>query len=432
MLGTGASMNDERKVGIVGLGYVGLPLAVEFCNQGFDVYGVDKSSEKIELLQNGQTYIGDVPEATLKACLKTGRFHVSTDYDVLSKVQAVSVCVPTPLRKTKDPDMSYVVDAAENIAKILQPGQVIILESTVYPGATEELIAPILEKSGLTVGEDFYLAFSPERVDPGNKQYGIRDIPKIVGGITEACTERAVELYQQVFKQVIPMKAREAEMAKLVENTFRAVNIGLINELALVAHKMGINIWNVIEAAKTKPFGFTAFYPGPGLGGHCIPIDPFYLSWKAKTYQADTSFIELAGKVNSQMPAYVVERVADLLNQVGKPFNGSKILILGVAYKRDVNDIRESPALDIIGLLSKKGALVSFNDPYVPSFAYLERQWESQPLTEELLKEQDCVIVVTDHSDYDWEFIARHAKLIFDTRDATRQIQHQYKNIHLL
>lgn len=425
-------MNDERKVGIVGLGYVGLPLAVEFCNQGFDVYGVDKSSEKIELLQNGQTYIGDVPEATLKACLKTGRFHVSTDYDVLSKVQAVSVCVPTPLRKTKDPDMSYVVDAAENIAKILQPGQVIILESTVYPGATEELIAPILEKSGLTVGEDFYLAFSPERVDPGNKQYGIRDIPKIVGGITEACTERAVELYQQVFKQVIPMKAREAEMAKLVENTFRAVNIGLINELALVAHKMGINIWNVIEAAKTKPFGFTAFYPGPGLGGHCIPIDPFYLSWKAKTYQADTSFIELAGKVNSQMPAYVVERVADLLNQVGKPFNGSKILILGVAYKRDVNDIRESPALDIIGLLSKKGALVSFNDPYVPSFAYLERQWESQPLTEELLKEQDCVIVVTDHSDYDWEFIARHAKLIFDTRDATRQIQHQYKNIHLL
>jgi len=432
VLGTGASMNDERKVGIVGLGYVGLPLAVEFCNQGFDVYGVDKSSEKIELLQNGQTYIGDVPEATLKACLKTGRFHVSTDYDVLSKVQAVSVCVPTPLRKTKDPDMSYVVDAAENIAKILQPGQVIILESTVYPGATEELIAPILEKSGLTVGEDFYLAFSPERVDPGNKQYGIRDIPKIVGGITEACTERAVELYQQVFKQVIPMKAREAEMAKLVENTFRAVNIGLINELALVAHKMGINIWNVIEAAKTKPFGFTAFYPGPGLGGHCIPIDPFYLSWKAKTYQADTSFIELAGKVNSQMPAYVVERVADLLNQVGKPFNGSKILILGVAYKRDVNDIRESPALDIIGLLSKKGALVSFNDPYVPSFAYLERQWESQPLTEELLKEQDCVIVVTDHSDYDWEFIARHAKLIFDTRDATRQIQHQYKNIHLL
>ena len=419
-------------VGIVGLGYVGLPLAVEFCNQGFDVYGVDKSSEKIELLRNGQTYIGDVSESALRECLKTGRFHVSTDYSILIKVQAVSVCVPTPLRKTKDPDMSYVVDAAENIAKILQPGQLIILESTVYPGATEELIAPILEKSGLRVGKDFYLAFSPERVDPGNERYSIRDIPKVVGGITEECTERAVELYRQVFEQVIPMKAKEAEMAKLVENTFRAVNIGLINELALVAHKMGINIWNVIEAAKTKPFGFTAFYPGPGLGGHCIPIDPFYLSWKAKTYQADTSFIELAGKVNSQMPVYVVERVADLLNQVGKPLKGSKVLILGVAYKRDVNDIRESPALDIIGLLAKKGAKVSYNDPYVPSFAYLEKQWESQPLTEELLKEPDCVIIATDHSDYDWEFIAQHARLIFDTRNATKGTRDKQANIQLL
>jgi UDP-N-acetyl-D-glucosamine dehydrogenase len=422
----------NNAVGIVGLGYVGLPLAVEFCKHDFDVYGVDKSSEKIDLLQNGQTYIGDVSEAALKECLKTKRFHVSTDYSVLNKVQAISVCVPTPLRKTKDPDMSYVVDAAENIAKSLQSGQVIILESTIYPGATEELIAPILEKSGLKVGKDFYLAFSPERVDPGNERYSIREIPKIVGGITEECTERAVELYRQVFKQVIPMKAKEAEMAKLVENTFRAVNIGLINELALVAHKMGINIWNVIEAAKTKPFGFTAFYPGPGLGGHCIPIDPFYLSWKAKTYQADTSFIELAGKVNSQMPAYVVERVADLLNQVGKPLKGSKILILGVAYKRDVNDIRESPALDIIGLLAKKSAKVSYNDPYVSSFAYLEQQWESQSLNEGLLKEQDCVIIVADHSDYDWEFIAQHARLIFDTRNVTRRIQHQYKSIHLL
>jgi len=422
----------SNTAGIVGLGYVGLPLAVEFCNQGFDVYGVDKSSEKIELLQNGETYIGDVSKATLKDCLKTGRFHVSIDYEVLAKVQAISVCVPTPLRKTKDPDMSYVVDAAENIARVLQKGQVIILESTVYPGATEELIAPILEKSGLKLGKDFHLAFSPERVDPGNKRYGIRDIPKIVGGVTSECTERAVAIYRKVFKQVIPMRAKEAEMAKLVENTFRAVNIGLINELALVAHKMGINIWNVIEAAKTKPFGFTAFYPGPGLGGHCIPIDPFYLSWKAKTYQADTSFIELAGKVNSQMPVYVVERVADLLNQQGKPLKGSKILLLGVAYKRDVNDIRESPALDIIGLLAKKGAKVSYNDPYVSSFAYLEQQWESQPLTEGLLKKQDCVIIVTDHSDYDWEFIAQHAKLIFDTRNTTKEIRKNFENIHLL
>jgi len=419
-------------IGIIGLGYVGLPLAVEFCKQGFDVYGVDKSSEKIQLLQNGETYIGDVSGATLKDCLKTGRFHVSTDYTVLAKVRAISVCVPTPLRKTKDPDMSYVVDAADNIAKILHPGQLIILESTVYPGATEELIAPILEKSGLKVGEDFYLSFSPERVDPGNEQYSIREIPKVVGGITEECTERAVELYRQVFEQVIPMKAKEAEMAKLVENTFRAVNIGLINELALVAHKMGINIWNVIEAAKTKPFGFTAFYPGPGLGGHCIPIDPFYLSWKAKTYQADTSFIELAGKVNSQMPGYVVERVADLLNQVGKPLKESKILILGVAYKRDVNDIRESPALDVIGLLLQKGTEIAYNDPYVPHLEYLNREWQSQELNEELVTAQDCVLILTDHSDYDWEFITQHAKLIFDTRNATKEVQGKFSNIHLM
>ena len=425
-------MSDKDGVGIIGLGYVGLPLAIEFCKQGFDVYGVDKAKEKIDLLRKGQTYIGDVSEAVLKNCLETGRFHVSTDYSVLTKVQAISVCVPTPLRKTKDPDMSYVVDAAENIAKILQPGQVIILESTVYPGATEELIAPILERSGLKVGKDFYLAFSPERVDPGNKQYSIRDIPKIVGGVTPESTERAVEIYSKVFNQVIPMKAKEAEMAKLVENTFRAVNIGLINELALVAHKMGINIWNVIEAAKTKPFGFTAFYPGPGLGGHCIPIDPFYLSWKAKTYQADTSFIELAGKVNSQMPAYVVERVADLLNQQGKPLKGAKILILGVAYKRDVNDIRESPALDIIGLLLQKDAEIAYNDPYVPRLEYLNQEWQSQELNEELLAAQDCVLVLTDHSNYDWDFIAKNAKLIFDTRNATKEVQGSFSNIYLL
>ena len=424
--------NKYKEVVIIGLGYVGLPLAVEFCKQGFDVYGVDKSPEKIRLLQNGETYIGDVDEETVKDCLKTDRFHVSTDYSVLTEVQAISICVPTPLRKTKDPDMSYVVDAAENVAKILQRGQLVILESTVYPGATEELIAPILEGSGLKVGRDFYLAFSPERVDPGNKQYGIRAIPKIVGGVTPECTGQALELYRQVFEQVIPMKAKEAEMAKLVENTFRAVNIGLINELALVAHKMGINIWNVIEAAKTKPFGYMPFYPGPGLGGHCIPIDPFYLSWKAKTYQADTSFIELAGKVNSQMPAHVVERVADLLNREGKPLNGSKILILGVAYKRDVNDIRESPALDILGLLRQKGAEVAYNDPHVPHLEYSNSEWESQELNEGLLAAQDCVLILTDHSDYDWEFIAQHAQLIFDARNATKGIRDKHTNIHLL
>ena len=424
-------MFNEDCVGVVGLGYVGLPLAVEFCKRGFAVYGVDKSEKKIEILRKGKSYIGDVSDEAVKSCIETGRFHVSIDYKVLAQAQAISICVPTPLRKTKDPDMSYVIDAAENIAKVLQRGQLIILESTVYPGATKELITPILERSGLKVGQDFYLAFSPERVDPGNKQYGIRGIPKIVGGVTEECTTKAGELYQQIFEHVIPMKAKEAEMAKLVENTFRAVNIGLINELALVAHKMGINIWNVIEAAKTKPFGFMAFYPGPGLGGHCIPIDPFYLSWKAKTYRADTSFIELADRVNSQMPIYVVERVADLLNQEGKPLKGSKILLLGVAYKRDVNDIREAPALDIVGLLSQKGAEVSYNDPYVPHVEYLGREWRSQELDEKLAV-QDCVLIVTDHSDYDWEFIAQHAKLIFDTRNATAGIRDRFNNIHLL
>ena len=419
-------------VGIVGLGYVGLPLALAFCNRGFEVYGVDNSLEKIKSLQKGKSYIGDVDDVALKSCLETEKLRVSSSYSDLSKAQGISVCVPTPLRKTKDPDMSYVVDAAENISKILHTGQVIILESTVYPGATEELIAPILGKSGLKVGRDFYLAFSPERVDPGNKQYGIKDIPKIVGGVTEECSKRAADLYQQIFKQVITMGSREAEMAKLLENTFRAVNIGLINELALVARKMGTNIWNVIDAAKTKPFGFMPFYPGPGLGGHCIPIDPFYLSWKAKTYRADTSFIELADKVNSQMPVYVVDRVADLLNQQGKPLKGSRIMVLGIAYKRDVNDIRESPALDIIGLLTKKGAEISFNDPYVPTFNYLEQHWKSQPLSKELLEEQDCVIIATDHSNYDWEFIAKNAKLIFDTRNATKGIRDKYRNIDLL
>jgi len=425
--------NNEKSIGIIGLGYVGLPLAIEFCQHGFKVFAIDKSEEKVEQLRQGQSYIGDVSDTDVKECLATGRFHVSTDYALLRKAYAISICVPTPLRKTKAPDMSYVVDAAENLAKVLRPGQLIILESTVYPGATEELIAPILEKSGLKAGKDFYLAFSPERVDPGNRKYKLTDIPKVIGGINRESTEKAVEVYSQVFKQVVPLNsAREAEMAKLLENTFRAVNIGLINELALVAHKMGINIWNVIEAAKTKPFGFMAFYPGPGLGGHCIPIDPFYLSWKAKAYRADTSFIELADKINSQMPAYVVERVADLLNQQGKALKGSKILLLGVAYKRDVNDIRESPALDIIGLLLQKGAEVSYNDPYVPHLEYLNKKWQSQKLSEELLAAQDCVLIITDHSVYDWEFIARHAKLIFDTRNATKGVRNKYNQIHLL
>lgn len=424
--------HKNMKVGVVGLGYVGLPLAVEFCKCGFEVYGVEKSEEKVKLLQEGKSYVIDVKDDAIKSCLKTGRFHVSISYEPLKEVQAISICVPTPVCETKDPDMSFVVEAAESVSKILQREQVVILESTVYPKATEELVAPILEKSGLKVGKDFYLVYSPERVDPGNKQYGIRDIPKIIGGVTPNCAKQAAEVYGKVFKQVILTEAKEAEMTKLLENTFRAINIALINEIALVAHKMGINIWNVIEAAKTKPFGFMAFYPGPGVGGHCIPVDPLYLSWKAKTYRAETGFIELADKVNSRMPIYVVDRVADLLNQQSKPIKGSKILILGVAYKRDVNDIRESPALDIIWLLLQKGAYVVYNDPYILAFDYHGQHWESQPLKAELLKTQDCVLIVTDHSTYDWNFIAQHAKLIFDTRNATKAVRDRCSHIHLL
>lgn len=421
------------KVGVIGLGYVGLPLAVEFCKKGFSAIGIDKDPKKVELINQGRSYIGDVDEKFVREFVQKKQLRASTSYDDLRSVKGISICVPTPLRKTKDPDMSYVVDAVESIAKVLQRGQVIILESTVYPGATDELIADILEKTGLKVGKDFYLAFSPERVDPGNKQFGIWDIPKVVGGVTPECTQRAAELYSKVFAQVMTLNsAREAEMAKLLENTFRAVNIGLINELALVAHKMGMNIWNVIEAAKTKPFGFMPFYPGPGLGGHCIPIDPFYLSWKAKAYRADTSFIELADRINSHMPDHVVERVTELLNAQGKPIKGSKILVLGVAYKRDVNDMRESPALDIMGLLSLRGAEVSYNDPHVPGFEYLDRNWASIELNEKLLQSQDCVVITTDHSNYDWEFIAKNSKLVFDSRNAMKKDRDKYKHIHVL
>ena len=421
------------KVGVIGLGYVGLPLAIEFCKKGFSAIGIDKDPQKVELINQSRSYIGDVDEKFVREFVQKKQLRASTSYDDLKSVKGISICVPTPLRKTKDPDMSYVVDAAERIAKVLQRGQVIILESTVYPGATDELIVDILEKTGLKVGKDFYLAFSPERVDPGNKQFGIWAIPKVVGGVTPECTRQAAELYAKVFTQVMTLNsAREAEMAKLLENTFRAVNIGLINELALVAHKMGMNIWNVIEAAKTKPFGFMPFYPGPGLGGHCIPIDPFYLSWKAKTYRADTNFIELADKINSHMPDHVVERVTELLNAQGEPIKGSKILVMGVAYKRDVNDMRESPALDIMGLLSLRGADVSYNDPYVSSFEYLDRTWSSVALSEKLLQSQDCVVITTDHSSYDWEFIAKNSKLIFDSRNATKKVLDKYKHIHVL
>jgi UDP-N-acetyl-D-glucosamine dehydrogenase len=417
----------------VGLGYVGLPLSMAFCEAGYRVIGVDIVSARVNEIQAGQSPVGDVGDDELNKWLDAGMFKPTTDYAALAEADAISICVPTPLGKSKDPDMKYVIMAAEPIAKTLRSGQVVILESTVYPGATEELILPILSESGLKVGEDFYLAFSPERVDPGNQKYTIRQITKVVGGITPACTEKAVVIYEPVFEQVKAVQsAKEAEMSKLLENTFRSINIGLINELAIVADKMDINIWDVIDAAATKPFGFMPFYPGPGLGGHCIPIDPFYLSWKAKMVAAETGFIELAGRINGQMPQYVLDRVTDLLNHDGKAVNGSKILILGMAYKRDVGDTRESPALDVLGLLHQRGADVRYNDPHVPSLDYLDQTWTNTTLDESTLADQDCVIIITDHSDYDYAWIAQHARKIFDTRNACKSLTGSTSNIELL
>ncbi len=426
-------MNDQPTVGVVGLGYVGLPLSMLFCEVGHHVIGVDVNPDAVQRLISGQSYIEDVESSVLKQHIDSGAFRPTTDYDNLKDAQIISICVPTPLRKSKDPDMAYVANAAETIAEVLVAGQTVILESTVYPGATEELILPILSKNGLEVGKDFYLAFSPERVDPGNTQFSIREIPKVIGGITPQCTEKAVEAYQSIFPKVSTVKStKEAEMAKLLENTFRSVNIGLINELALVAHKMDIDIWEVIEAASTKPFGFMPFYPGPGLGGHCIPVDPFYLSWKAKMVAAETGFIELAGRVNANMPLHVVDRLSRLLNDRGKPINGSKVLVLGVAYKRDVSDMRESPALDVLGLLHQSKADVSYHDPFVSQFDYLDQTWNSVKLSESLIAEQDCVVILTDHTHYDYERIAKHASQVFDTRNATKNIRSQFDNIEVL
>jgi len=469
-----------QTVGIVGLGYVGLPLAMEVCRAGYECRGVDVDRSKVEALLRGESPILDVPSEDVARHLGEGRFRVSADYGDLGDCQAVIICVPTPLRKTKDPDVSYVLEAARRLKEVLSPGMLVILESTVYPGATEELVGGILEETGLRVGRDFHLAFSPERVDPGNRSFPLRRIPKVVGGVTPECGKRAASLYRALFDQVIEVaSAREAEMVKLLENIFRAVNIGLVNELAVAAHKMGINIWNVIEAAATKPFGFMPFYPGPGLGGHCIPIDPFYLAWKAKIFGAETAFIELAGRVNSSMPRYVVERAAELLNRVGRPIRGSRFLVLGVAYKRDVSDTRESPALDIMEMLAERGGVVEYHDPYVPEVRLPapvvglrvpeavpalvgegwpgstfpgsgvpgtlitpgtpggggnpgSRVWRSVELSPEELAGADLVLILTDHSSYDWDFVVRHARLIFDTRNATRGVRAGREHVHLL
>jgi UDP-N-acetyl-D-glucosamine dehydrogenase len=421
----------QAKVGVIGLGYVGLPLAVEFARHGFDVTGFDIDERKTRRINAGESYIPDVSAADLGAAVERGTLRATSDMSQLGEMDVIDIAVPTPLRKTKDPDLSYVVQAVEACAATLKRGQLVILESTTYPGTTDEVVQPMLEAKGLKADVDFFLAFSPERVDPGNQQFNTRNIPKIVGGAGPASTEVAAALYASAVERVVQVSStRVAEMVKLLENTFRAVNIGLVNEIALMSHKMDIDVWEVIDAAKTKPFGFMPFYPGPGLGGHCIPIDPFYLSWKARQNGFECRFIELAGHINSSMPQYVVERVADALNTVRKPINGSKVHLVGVAYKRDVNDMRESPALDVLELLAKRGAEISYSDPWVPQLTHDGKTMSSVDLAAALEGRPDCAVICTDHSSFDYEALLASGTLVVDTRNALKQ--HQGSNIFRL
>jgi len=411
----------EARIGVIGLGYVGLPLAVEFARAGFTVTGFDVDVRKTSQINCGKSYIPDVAEADLAACVRNRTLSATTEMPKLGDMDAIDICVPTPLRKTRDPDLSYVVQAVEAVAATLRRGQLVILESTTYPGTTDEVVQPMLEEKGLRADDDFFLAFSPERVDPGNRQFTTRNIPKIVGGVGENSTAAAAALYGATVDTVVAVTStRVAEMVKLLENTFRAVNIGLVNEIALMSHKMGIDVWEVIDAAKTKPFGFMPFYPGPGLGGHCIPIDPYYLSWKARQTGFECRFIELAGHVNAAMPAYVVERIGDALNTARKPINGSRVHLLGVAYKRDVSDMRESPALDIIELLTGRGAILSYSDPYVPELRHNEQTLTAIDAADALRARPDCVVICTDHSVFDYEPFVESGVLIVDTRNALK------------
>ncbi len=412
-------------VGVIGLGYVGLPLAVEMARAGFKTTGIDLDARKVDAINRGESYIPDVPTADVAQFRERDKLSASREAAVIQTFDTINICVPTPLRKTKDPDLSYVVSAVEMIAEHLHPGQLVVLESTTYPGTTDEVVRPILEKGGLVAGRDFFLAFSPERVDPGNAHFTTRNVPKVVGGTTPACTALAKLLYAASIEQVVEVSStRVAEMVKLLENTFRAVNIGLVNELALMCDRLGISVWEVVDAAATKPFGFMPFYPGPGLGGHCIPIDPFYLSWKVKEVGFEARFIELAGHVNAAMPHHVVDKVADALNSHSKSIRGSKILVLGIAYKRDIDDVRESPALDVMAVLQQKGAELSYHDPYVPAVA--ARDWPGAvdiatvDLTVERMRNADCVVIVTDHKTFDYPALVKHARLIVDTRNAIK------------
>jgi UDP-N-acetyl-D-glucosamine dehydrogenase len=416
----------RARTGVVGLGYVGLPLAVELAKAGFHATGIDLDARKVQAIEQGRSYIPDVPTSEVTALRKAGKLDATTDFSIVRELDTINICVPTPLRKTKDPDMSYIVSAVEAIAKHLHRGMLIVLESTTYPGTTDEVVQPLLEAGGLKAGEDFFIAFSPERVDPGNPTFQTHNVPKVVGGLTPQCSQLAAALYGTAIETIVPVSStRVAEMVKLLENTFRAVNIGLVNELALMCDRMNIDVWEVVDAARTKPFGFMAFYPGPGLGGHCIPIDPFYLSWKAKQSGFDPRFIELAGHINGAMPHYVVDKVSEALNTKRKSVNGSRILIVGVAYKRDIDDMRESPALDVMGLLHAKGAHVAYVDPYVPEVH--GREWSGRvdiravEFSRGTLGQYDCVVIITDHKTVDYEAIAAEADLIVDTRNAIKK-----------
>lgn len=422
--------NRSAVVGIIGLGYVGLPMIIEFGKAGFEVLGFDLDGNKIKKLNEGRSYIKHIPSEKINLLKNNGKFKATTEFSFLKDVDCIIVCVPTPITRHMEPDLSYVLETTETIAKYLRKGKLIVLVSTTYPGTTDEDMRAILEETGMKAGKDFYLAYSPEREDPNNRNFTTRSIPKIVGGYTQNCLAVANALFSAVIEKTVPVSStRVAEAAKLLENIYRAVNIALVNELKTLFQRMEIDIWEVIEAAKTKPFGFQAFYPGPGLGGHCIPIDPFYLTWKAREYDFHTKFIELAGEINISMPYYVVEKVTEALNErKNKSIKSSKILVLGLAYKKDVDDVRESPSLKLIELLKQKGARVDYNDPYIPKTHKMRKydlKMASVPLTEETLKKYDCVVIATDHSSYDYKFVVKNAQLIVDTRNATKGIKNK-------
>ena len=420
-------------VGIVGLGYVGLPLAREFCKGGARVLGFDVNEKNVKRINSGKSPLKHIPHAQIKEMVKSGQFKATTNMREMKKPDAILICVPTPLTESREPDMTYVEQTCETISKYMRKGQLIVLESTTYPGTTRELMLPILEKSGLKAGKDFYLAYSPEREDPGNKSFQTSTIAKVVGGFDKASLEKALEIYKYAIDKLVPVDSCEvAEAAKILENTYRCVNIAMVNELKKLFDRMGIDVWEVIRAASTKPFGFQAFYPGPGLGGHCIPIDPFYLTWKARQYGMPTKFIELAGEINTDMPHYVIERTMAALNTKKKSLNGSKVLVLGLAYKKDIDDVRESPSLELIELLIDSGAKVDYNDPYIPATHKMRKydlKMKSKPLTAAMLKKYDCVLIATDHSDYDYKFIVSNAQLVVDTRNACKNVRAGKKKV---